>query len=746
MKNRHTKLKETPIGRRVQRTAYYGGVVQSTSTMTIIVIASLAGVIGGIVGISLGSVALSKLENGFTSPSVTVSQVLDYSMAQVKSAPEVIVIGTPVHGVESFPVTPEKKNIPIFPNPINPGGTFPPAGAIHVDTFREALLLLQGKVINDTTIYVHPGVYEENVEFEGFFSQCTGSSDLDESVSTKTCRGLTVVGDNRRIAGYSFVNDGYTAFYIPGLEFGSDRSRVSLTCLSTGAQGVIQVELTQTEESENLCDGGATCQPDFAAVGVVAGDRIKAYATIDDATSVYYDLVVVSVSGNEITYEFATPPIDVNVCPVAVDTFDTSPGSSAIVVEPNRIIQAQGLPDTGDDTENRARSPNAVLNTGQASLLYGFTIRGPSTGTLIRHVLIEDSPYSGSGTTNIFVDGTFGGTIFSHAVHVSGSSRGTLPNEGHVSYFLDTGTRTNVGHTWSCFFSGESISSVFRQTGSSYRNWNHLSLINGNMEMIDGNPSAYIQSGNIVANLGSTRAVSLSDNAHLKTEYLLAVGDAGIGIRLFRFSSLRIRFGEMRILGRDAMYSCVETRGQSRVDVDFNATARFSCTAAFFAWAAVGESTIAFKDSQTDFGELNSNVFAGFAEPNALITFGRASLGSTTTYSAFASTSFIPWFDIHFLNRGAPQVVTLPSQLGGPSDAVVDAATFFQGKVYYVYTKSAFTHTLLIDAGGATWDGTNRAACFDGNVGSGLSFLVLDATTITVIDNKGVTFAADTCP
>ena len=737
MKNQYTKLNKTHVTRRMHN--YYNGGAQSTSTVVILAITALVGVIVGIVGVSLGSVAFSKLENGFTSPSVTVTNVLDLSMAQVKTAPESIVIGSPVDGVESFPTTPVAKNIPVFPNPINPGGTFPPANAVHVDTFQEALLILQGKVINDTAIYVHPGVYEENVEFEGFFSQCTGTSDLGNTTA-KTCRGLNVVGDNRRIVGYSFVNDGYTAFHIPGLDFGSDRSRVNLTCLSTGAQGVIQVKLTKTDESENLCDGEATCQPDFAAVGVVAGDRIKAYATIDDNTIAYYDLIVVSVSGNEITYEFATPPVDVNVCPVAVDTSDLSPGTSAIVVEPNRVIQAQAPNITGDSTVDRVTSPNAALNTGQASLLYGFTIRGPPTGTIMRHVLLENSPNSGSGTTNIFVDNTFGGTIFSDEVHVSGSSQGTFPNEGSASYFLDTGTQDS-GHTWSCFLSGNTTSN-FKQTGSSYRQWNHITVINGRFTFLDGNPSAFVQSGNIVSRIGTSSALTLSDNAHLKTEYLFAVADNDIAIRLFRFSSLRIRFGEMRIVGRNNFGACVYTHEQSRVDVDSNVDNRFYCTGPLVAWWATGQSAIAFQDSATSFGDNENFLSAINADPNAAITFGRSGLTDRIGYTGVAN--FVPWYTIHIL-RGTPSLVVMPDQLASPDPSFLDETNYFEAKIYNVYAETAEAHTLFINSGGATWDGVNRLVCFDGNVGSGISFLVLDATTITVISSKGVTFAAAAC-
>ena len=739
MKSQYTKLNKTHVARRMRMHNYYNG-AQSTSTVVILAITALVGVIGGIVGVSLGSVALSKLENGFTSPSVTVTDVLDLSMAQVKTAPESIVIGSPVDGIESFPTTPVAKTIPIFPNPINPGGTFPPSNAVHVDTFQEALLLLQGKVINDTTIYVHPGVYEENVEFEGFFSQCTGTSDLGNATA-KTCRGLTVVGDNRRIVGYSFVNDGYTAFFIPGLDFGSDRSRVNLTCLSTGVQGVIQVELTKTDETSNLCDGGATCQPDFAAVGVVAGDRIKTYATIDDTTIAYYDLIVVSVSGNEITYEFATPPVDVNVCPVAVDTSDNSPGTSAIVVEPNRIIQAQGLATTGDDTLDRVTSPNAALNTGQASLLYGFTIRGPPAGTVMRHVLLENSPNSGSGTTNIFVDETFGGTLFSQAVHVSGSSRGTFPNDGSASYFLDTGTQDS-GHTWSCFLGGSSTSQL-QQSGSSYRKWNHITVINGRFTMLDGNPSAFVQSGNVVSRIGTTSAVSLSDNSHLKTEYLFVAADDDFAIRLQRFSSLRIRFGEMRIVGRNAFTACVYTQEQARVDVDSDVDNRFYCNDPVFVWWATGQSAIAFQDSLTSFGDNTNFVAAINADPNAAITFGRSGLTDRIGYTGVAN--FVPWYTLHIL-RGTPTLVVLPDQLASPDSSSLDETNYFEAKIYNVYAETAEAHTLFINSGGATWDGVNRLVCFDGNVGSGITFLVLDATTITVISSKGVTFAAAVCP
>jgi hypothetical protein len=124
--------------------------------------------------VSTTATIASLTSTNATITTLTVSGTLDTSAAQVRSAPRSIVIGTPVEGVESFPVSPgfgraiaerrqhkrvrigrTKKgghvkrtvlgDLPFYPSPIPGGPTFPPEDAVHVNTFNEALQLLQGK-------------------------------------------------------------------------------------------------------------------------------------------------------------------------------------------------------------------------------------------------------------------------------------------------------------------------------------------------------------------------------------------------------------------------------------------------------------------------------------------------------------------------------------------------------------------------------------------------------------------------
>ena len=80
---------------------------------------------------------------------------------------------------------------------------------------------MQNKVVTNTTILLRSGTYNENLVVDGFDSNCgnTGSNDVNDPFSVVACRGVTIIGDNRRVAGYTWTKGGTE--YQPITEIGS---------------------------------------------------------------------------------------------------------------------------------------------------------------------------------------------------------------------------------------------------------------------------------------------------------------------------------------------------------------------------------------------------------------------------------------------------------------------------------------------------------------------------------------------
>jgi hypothetical protein len=220
---------------------------------------------------------------------------------------------------------------------------------------------------------------------------------------------------------------------------------------------------------------------------------------------------------------------------------------------------------------------------------------------------------------------------------------------------------------------------------------------------------------------------------------------------VLRFGTVRIRFGEMRIFGRDAAGACVYAAGSATVNVDFLETSesifapeedkiqnRFECRGALSAWQATERSSIHFS-SKRILDESSAFLVRYFtASPQASITWKDAQFPSKrVTYGV--SSDFQPLYNTHILaGPDSSLQLTIPNSFSSLPE--LNQEFFFGSDVYHVYAATAFNHSVIIESGGATWDGTNRRVLFDGNIGSGFSFLVLTDNEVAIIQSQGVTF------
>jgi hypothetical protein len=76
---------------------------------------------------------------------------------------------------------------------------------------------------------------------------------------------------------------------------------------------------------------------------------------------------------------------------------------------------------------------------------------------------------------------------------------------------------------------------------------------------------------------------------------------------------------------------------------------------------------------------------------------------------------------------------------GNLTITIDDSNPRYLGKTYNVYSVTNHAHEIEI-TGNLTWDGSNKVAKYDGNVGSFIDFIVLKEDLIVVKNSQGVSF------
>ena len=268
--------------------------------------------------------------------------------------------------------------LPIFPAPTT-GGTFPPEAAVSFSTISEALSPLTGKVVFNTTIFVNPGIYEENILVDGFYSKISYSgSSVEEQPRLLTSQGLKIVGDPRIFAGATygdcieFSGDVDNIFLVDGEQiFGESPNAVQPVGLDTVS--FIRCDLLSDNTiDKSSCDPGTG--PKLNETGYAPGDRVKIYDANNDE---FHILNIVSITADNVQFNLTDSSIS-DIADIFPATDATTTCGSTITFLPNREIRTTGF-DLGDRGEI---GTTAGVTLNQDVIMYGFyiTFDGPEDG------------------------------------------------------------------------------------------------------------------------------------------------------------------------------------------------------------------------------------------------------------------------------------------------------------------------------------------------------------------------------
>lgn len=674
---------------------------------------------------------------------------------QLNDPPYSIVIGTPTEGVVSFPVTPppmmarsvsrfktrmnmnsrkfstgkephfarsvmkkhrmsRNKRLPGVPPPVVPilpglipGGTFPYPGSIQADSFSSAMKMLQGTTVYNTTIFVHPGTYNENFVIDGFSASCSYSgSSAAESSSRETCQTLYVFGDTRSVAGQSYVKGAFFNGNPQSPLLGSDNGEVDVVC--SGAN-TITVTTTPLPDFSVFGDN-----PDFSELGLVAGDVITLY---NHDTETFSERNIVSVSANTVTFDGIG-------CPIG------GKGSS-VTFMPNRIIQSQGHVLTGDALIDTVQVPMAGLTAAQGAVVIGFWIKAPpSTEHIYSNVVLQ---HPTTYVTNIVVD----------------SSQGVDTADISMWYWTPSSHSVIPGT--------ENFNEVFFQRSPVY------TLLGGSL-LVEGRASAYpadlviiggggggqieapltmlygadnLQPANtvVVARSGETYGIFMQDKPSFYSQSLMVIGGDEANLFASEQSLFRDQFGLTKLCNSTVG---VLATGKSMIHMgDFlDAYGAFEDLGVAI---SVNESASVLVPNrpavQTNIGEFFQHA------DSAYLAEGYFDSNSETYKIVERRPSMIHGDAGPLQPDYRTQVLVgteaLPMTLPGPPFADID---LYLNKNYDIYSTTAFTHNITL-SGGATWDGSNTVATYGGAIGDGFSFKVVSSTVIVVTSNTNVAFS-----
>jgi hypothetical protein len=702
-------------------------------------------------------------DNIQVSGNVDVHGNLNYSIATVTSAPEYIIVGTKVNDTADFPLggylqqlrgnarkrfleydvnseahlrMPAAKRahvennlkkfngkrievadlsdnhkkrstvdlFPVFPSLIEVPGPFPPANAHEVATIQDAMKLLQGKVITNTTILLRSGTYNENFVVDGFDSNCgtVGSNDVNDALSVLSCRGVTIVGDNRRVAGYTWTKG--------ALSFGS----VSELGNSDSVFGDDIV--CDTPTSVRITTPGL----DLTALGIVAGDKITIY-DFDAAT--FTEKTITSVDAD--TFHFAEIG-----CTIGAE-------GSSVTFMPNRIIQGQAelanqpAYSPTPDLEDLAKRTSAALSVHKDSIVFGLWVRDP-----------EGSAHTRMTATCIFSQAS----VFLSGIVCDGQ-RGTAYRQfpqaftfGQAALFFDARSystnkqASRAGLAGSDILTGENVtnpdfsslttfgtgdgfsSCTFAGEGTEF-NIFALTVLNG-MGSFSAHTELLIGTLN-VCSLNEFTLVS-AVLGKLDTEFAAFFGGQSRAIRAWqggRFSNsiiLRITSPAPR---------CIDATNDSQFGI----------------YSAFG---MYFEDCQTAIeissgGDVYLNAYPYYDGPGDAYTLtdgGDLVMGDNAIKSAQPvedDVSFNPLQTVNYLEGAGARAINITS---------VELAQMIN-KEFTIISKSAELHTVMLDAG-TYWQGTDTVAAFPATIGAGIKFHVVSITEVVLTGNfKSVTFS-----
>lgn len=682
-----------------------------------------------------------------------VDGMLDTSKAQVKPAPEFIVVGQAQPGVNSWPVSLNKRmddfhkkahksasrmmdmnkrnptsqgkrllqTIPTFPSFLNTI-PLPPANAVHVDTIHDALKLLYGKVVTNTTIFLHAGEYRENVILDGFVSNCDASlsTDLGDTTGPLKCAGLNFIGDARILAGKTVVNGHYREIWeVDNILLGTYGSRGHVECLNSTS---IKADRPPNEDFQtNLA--GFVFYPftvDYVQLGLVPGDKIL--ISDGDNRGFHQEKTVTAVSGS--TISFAEP-----------GCFASGLGA-AVTFLPNRRIVGQAKALTGNvffppffSAEEQFETVSAALNVQVQANVRGLYVymnetTSPYGINMLTPCMSSSGPYLDGLVCRSQVNSPA-------ALFMTGQADSWTGSPNFEQY-------TQESHNISQF---ETEPVVRSELG-------HITLIDGQYYT----RNSYLTVSELVL-LGKIANIHLRDNSFLRAESLVAVSD---GTTMASTPNSVIETNTCMMLSGNIVPVRLGTRGKFRVN--YNIAKIGTKVAGNLCFFGTEESSIQmiedfplFLLGQPDaFELLNCSVYQYNLLDTSKLRIDAAPLLTNAAAKGIASQSasvilqgmpIAPFSDINandydiskdtnYLTGSSAQALTL-SQV--QRDLLV-------GRTMKLYAKTAHNHTLTLTEG-ATWDGVNTIATFS-TVGSGLTYHVIDENTVALEGSNGVTFSA----
>lgn len=646
---------------------------------------------------------------------LTVTSNIDISKARIKTAPNVIIVGSPIPGVNSFPSTippltrkirerkPRStgrvtKDVPAL-TPLVPTlfSTYmqTPGSYVPVPTIGDALSLLHGKNVYNTTILVHPGTYNEDVILGGFSSDCFGGTEINSDGTRQVCTGLVMIGDTRRTVGRPYVQgsarENYYAFLAP--YGGGDSTLVTLTCLSP-----TQVQVTLTDTDWTYYVGTPV---DFEAMLVVPGDKMTLW---NAGADVFSEKTITAVSGNTLTFAEAG-------C-------NLSTVGSSLLLQPNRVIQCQG-----EDTSDY-QSLSVCLNIMQDISINGFRVKAPTGTRQVRDII---SFRAGQIVAqSVVADGSTGisGTNFLNAFFATGS----------LTKSLYTANRENANHNF-----------VFGvQADANGHIWNEMTALNGRCLF-----SAWADGAFLTVNaLGGQSRIDVSyANVKIEQAIVSTVRPYGINIvggrltgfysNIFGPTSTGIQMSIAGYYNTDFRFHRIVTTGSTCILADEHSVIDMGSYYDYdLGYDYKGLLSGCATGIQLSQGSQLYHINLDPTKPQLVGVTKYIDQDDASTYvlnnnvvipaqDVTANGAINPNWRVQHLAGAGPRVMTLSST----------ELTNMLNKEYAIYSLSAAAHTITL-TGGAQWSSGKTTATFPATIGAGLTFRVLSSTVIAVTSNS----------
>lgn len=610
---------------------------------------------------------------------------------------------------------------PVFPA-VNPGATFPSETAVQFSSITEALNALRGTIVEDTKIFVEPGVYQENILIDGMFtaSQTSGSA-LEPNPRRTRDQGLQIIGDSRVFMGLT-VSDCFESSQNREFEVTNSLGSYNLfqewNCIIPVSADTFSIATCPSVPASGIVDKASpsTARVPFNDIGMQVGDSLLIFETETENHVVN----VTAVNDFELTIDIT--PLSGDITTIFPSPMTIDKCGNSITFLPNRKIEGQTLQGDGDSFERDASI--AAVSVLQDAKISGFWIQGTESNM-------------GQNTTQftVFVSA---GLVLHNSVVDSTKSITTQDSSSRVGFVMVSGSNGHLTNHLT------SVDALFRENTTT-------------------GLSEYIEQGMPVTFTGSTeeeftRTLFVSGpsaSALLVSPHFLVSGfraeDGGhVTITngmtcVLASNSIRADSGSTIVWQSTAFFKCLDS-GSSCLNVDDGSSAHGSSMVVY------GGSTTSSVLTVNDGGVINIASMDNYGTANSVAlstTTGQISVGSIGQNLSpdFLSIEGIPTYSqgsvqidgskiFSVINAWDPRYGTIlfddSSSLSQTIDCSID--TPYTNREYAVYATDARAYTLtLTNCGGLAFPGgIGTTATFGGAIGDGLTFRIMDDQFIVI--------------